>query len=82
MKRRMRFILSKDENGKELKGRPFYVNDGTRVSQFVRLICNQIKKIGITQKNMDDGIIDADGNPPAYIHGPYIMKYTPFCFEK
>jgi hypothetical protein len=74
----------KDESGKELKGRPFYVNDGTNVSQFVRLICNQINKMDDEhkQKYIDSGIIDANGNPPQYIHGPFIMKYTPICFEK
>ncbi len=71
-----KFVM--DGEGKPMKGKPFYINEG-KIGGFMNVIVKSIKDRGLTDKAIEKGVLDADGNAPAYVLHTYVMKITPFC---
>lgn len=67
-----------DADGKNLKGKPFYINEG-RIGGFVDVIVKSIKDRGLTAKAIEKGVLDESGNAPTSALHTYVMKITPFC---
>lgn len=67
-----------DAEGKNLKGKPFYINEG-RIGGLMDVIVKSIKDRGLTAKAIEKGVLDESGNAPAYVQHTYVMKITPFC---
>jgi hypothetical protein len=67
-----------DEEGKNLKGKPFYINEG-RIGGLMNVIVKSIKDRDLTDKAIEKGVLDESGNAPAYVQHTYVMKITPFC---
>lgn len=67
-----------DEEGKNLKGKPFYINEG-RIGGLMNVIVKSIKDRDLTDKAIEKGVLDESGIAPAYVQHTYVMKITPFC---
>jgi hypothetical protein len=74
-----KFVM--DEEGKPLKGKPFYINEG-KIGGFMNSIVDSIKRRNLTAKAIEKGVLDASGNPPAHVLHTYVMKVTPFCIDR
>lgn len=71
-----KFVM--DAENKPMKGKPFYINEG-RIGDFMNVIVKSIKDRGLEEAAKKKGVLDASGNPPAYVQHTYVMKITPFC---
>lgn len=71
-----KFVM--DGEGKPVKGKPFYINEG-KIGDFMHVIVKSIHDRGLTEKAIEKGVLDADGNAPAHVLHTYVMKITPFC---
>lgn len=67
-----------DAEGKNVKGKPFYINEG-RIGGLMNVIVKSIKDRGLTEKAIEKGVLDESGNAPEYVQHTYVMKVTPFC---
>lgn len=67
-----------DAEGRNLKGKPFYINEG-RIGGLMNVIVKSIKDRDLTDKAIEKGVLDESGNAPAYVQHTYVMKITPFC---
>lgn len=71
-----KFVM--DGEGKPMKGKPFYINEG-KIGAFMNVIVKSIKDRGLTDKAIEKGVLNEDGNAPDYVLHTYVMKITPFC---
>lgn len=70
-----------DAEGKPLKGKPFYINEG-KIGGFMTAIIASIKRRNLTAKAIEKGVLDSSGNPPEYVPYTYAMRVTPFCIDR